>query len=114
MVYQDQTIKCRDCSKEFIFTVRDQEFFAQRGFTNAPTRCRDCRDKRKKTVEAAGNKVLYKIACKACGKSGEMATEPRKPEDVLCSECFYEAFRAKAGEEPKETTEEVATTEAES
>lgn len=93
MAYQDQTIKCRDCGKEFVFTARDQEFFAQKGFTNNPTRCKDCRNNRKKKVEEAANRVLYKITCKICGKTGEMATEPRKPDDVLCSECFYEEFK---------------------
>jgi|SRR3989344_1061138 len=92
MAYQDQTIICKDCGKNFIFTARDQEFFAQKGFSNAPTRCRDCRQKKKVTAEAAANRVIYKINCKSCGKVGEMAVEPRKPNDVLCADCFYEAF----------------------
>jgi CxxC-x17-CxxC domain-containing protein len=99
MAYTDQTLTCRDCGKSFVFSVRDQEFFAEKGFTNPPTRCRDCRNLRKKAPAGAGpaadtgNKTLYKITCKNCGKAGEMATEPRKPEDVMCSECFYEAFK---------------------
>lgn len=98
MQYQDQTLTCRDCGKSFLFSARDQEFFAQKGFTNPPTRCKDCRNLRKKAVAEGGgsnsnNKVLHRISCKNCGKSGEMATEPRKPGDVLCSECFYNAFK---------------------
>lgn len=92
-MYQDQTLTCKDCGKPFVFTARDQEFYAQKGFTNAPTRCRDCRNLKKKAVEQTANRTLFKIACKKCGKSGEMATEPRKPDDVFCSECFYEEFR---------------------
>ncbi len=97
MTYQDQTLTCRDCGKPFVFTARDQEFFAEKGFTNAPTRCKECRNLRKKTggtTDTNALKTLYKIACKQCGKVGEMATQPRKPDDVLCSECFYAAFRA--------------------
>lgn len=100
MTYQDQTLTCRDCGKPFVFTIRDQEFFAEKGFTNPPTRCRDCRNLRKKeggaprpAAVAQADKTLYKITCKTCGKGGEMAIEPRKPDDVLCSECFYEAFK---------------------
>jgi CxxC-x17-CxxC domain-containing protein len=97
MQLQDQTLKCRDCGKSFVFSARDQEFFAQKGFTNVPTRCRDCRNLRKKNPQDAGgsnkDKSLYKITCKNCGKVGEMATEPRKPGDVLCSECFYDSFK---------------------
>jgi len=107
--YQDLTIKCRDCGKSFIFSARDQEFFAQKGYTNMPVRCKDCRNIRKKAGPETGtqNKTLYNIVCKQCGKSGEMATEPRKPDDVLCSECFYEVFKKQHPHaEIKETAEQ--------
>ena len=45
--YKDKTIKCVDCGNEFIFSARDQEFYAEKGFTNEPKRCKPCRDKRK-------------------------------------------------------------------
>lgn len=45
--YQDKTKVCEDCGKEFIFTARDQEFYAEKGFKNEPKRCKDCRDKKK-------------------------------------------------------------------
>ena len=39
----DKTIVCRDCGQEFVFTVGEQEFYAEKGFTNEPVRCKDCR-----------------------------------------------------------------------
>ena len=30
--YQDKTITCVDCGEEFVFTARDQEFYAEKGF----------------------------------------------------------------------------------
>lgn len=45
--YKDKTIKCIDCGTEFTFTARDQEFYAEKGFTNEPKRCKACRDKKK-------------------------------------------------------------------
>lgn len=45
--YQDKTIKCVDCGKEFVFTAREQEFYHEKGFTNEPKRCKDCREKKK-------------------------------------------------------------------
>ena len=45
--YKDKTIKCLDCGTEFTFTARDQEFYAEKGFTNEPKRCKACRDKKK-------------------------------------------------------------------
>lgn len=47
MEKQDKTIVCKDCGKEFIFSVRDQDFYERMGFTNEPVRCKDCRDRKK-------------------------------------------------------------------
>lgn len=42
----DKTLACRDCGTEFVFTVGEQEFFAQKGFSE-PNRCPACRAARK-------------------------------------------------------------------
>ena len=44
---EDKKIVCKDCGKEFIFTVGEQEFYQEKGFTNDPVRCKECRDNRK-------------------------------------------------------------------
>ncbi|HEX9438151.1 MAG TPA: zinc-ribbon domain-containing protein, partial [Roseiflexaceae bacterium] len=36
MSYADKTITCRDCGMDFVFTSGEQEFYAQKGFTNEP------------------------------------------------------------------------------
>ena len=46
-MFTDQTISCADCGQEFSFTAGEQEFYAQRGFTEAPKRCPSCRQIRK-------------------------------------------------------------------
>ena len=43
----DKTIVCKDCGKEFVFTEGEQAFYAEKGFTNEPVRCPDCRKARK-------------------------------------------------------------------
>lgn len=43
---EDKKITCKDCIKEFIFTVGEQKFYAQRGFSD-PVRCKECREKNK-------------------------------------------------------------------
>jgi hypothetical protein len=40
---EDETLECRDCSAEFVFTVLEQEFFKEKGFDNKPTRCGECK-----------------------------------------------------------------------
>src|SRR5258705_12215829 len=44
---EDQIIKCADCGTEFLFTAGEQAFYASKGLTHAPTRCRNCRDARR-------------------------------------------------------------------
>lgn len=44
---EDETLKCRDCGDEFVFTVGEQEFYNKMKFENKPVRCKPCRDKRK-------------------------------------------------------------------
>jgi CxxC-x17-CxxC domain-containing protein len=45
-VYNDKNLTCADCSQEFVFTASEQDFYAQRGFTD-PRRCPSCRASRK-------------------------------------------------------------------
>lgn len=44
---EDKKIICKDCGKEFIFTVGEQEFYKEKGFENEPVRCPECRRARK-------------------------------------------------------------------
>ena len=43
----EKTLVCKDCGKEFIFTEGEQAFYAEKGFTNEPARCPDCRKAKK-------------------------------------------------------------------
>src|SRR4051794_41622894 len=42
----DKTLPCADCGQEFPFTASEQDFYAERGFTE-PRRCASCRAARK-------------------------------------------------------------------
>jgi CxxC-x17-CxxC domain-containing protein len=44
----DQVLVCVDCKKEFTFTVGEQQFFEQKGFTSPPKRCKSCRELRRR------------------------------------------------------------------
>lgn len=44
---KDKTIICKDCGKEFVFTVGEQEFYAEKGLEHEPVRCKECRVARK-------------------------------------------------------------------
>lgn len=57
----DKVLKCRDCGKEFTFTVGEQEFYAEKGFEHEPTRCSECRKAHKARRAAArpDNKYVH-------------------------------------------------------
>lgn len=40
---QDKTLKCKECGKDFVWTVGEQQFYQEKGFENEPTRCPECR-----------------------------------------------------------------------
>lgn len=43
----DKVLVCKDCGKEFVFTEGEQQFYAEKGFTNEPVRCKECRSAKK-------------------------------------------------------------------
>ena len=85
-MYEDKILKCRDCGQEFTFTAGEQEFYAARGFNNAPSRCKACRDARKNAAKPA--RQLFSAVCAGCGKEALVPFEPKNDKPVYCNECF--------------------------
>jgi CxxC-x17-CxxC domain-containing protein len=94
----DKQLTCRDCGATFDFTMGEQEFYAQRGFTNEPTRCPSCRAARRASREAGygssegsygrPRRTMTPAVCSACGKQTEVPFVPSGDKPVYCSECF--------------------------
>jgi CxxC-x17-CxxC domain-containing protein len=82
----DITIVCRDCGKEFVFSERDQAFFAEKGWQNQPTRCRDCARAKRQQMDAP--RQMYPAVCSVCGKDCEVPFQPKGDRPVKCLECF--------------------------
>lgn len=85
-MYEDKTLICKDCGKEFVFTAGEQEFYAEKGFQNQPQRCRPCRQARK--GNAAPQREMYIGVCAACGKEARVPFQPRDDRLVYCSQCY--------------------------
>ena len=86
-MYEDKTLVCRDCGAEFVFTAGEQEFYAEKGFQNEPTRCKQCRNARK-TTRAAAPREQYETVCAECGKPTTVPFVPKSDRPIYCSECF--------------------------
>lgn len=71
-MYNDKTLVCKDCGQEFTFTAGEQEFYAEKGFTNEPQRCKACRDARKGASGATA------AAARCMTQSAPSAAEPAR------------------------------------
>ena len=75
-MFEDKTLVCKDCGKEFVWTAGEQEFYASRGFENQPQRCN------------GGERQMFDAVCAACGKACKVPFQPREDRPVYCSDCF--------------------------
>ncbi len=54
--FEPKILICTECGEEFVFTVAAQEYFAERGYTDDPKRCKSCHTGYKKQQrEGRGN-----------------------------------------------------------
>jgi CxxC-x17-CxxC domain-containing protein len=119
MSFEDKTLTCRDCGQEFVFTAGEQEFYEQRGLTNQPGRCPDCRRARKAQQGAGGYsgggsyssgsgysnsggyerapRQMYPAVCSSCGKETQVPFQPRGDKPVYCSDCFAQQRQSSGG-----------------
>lgn len=92
--YRDKELTCVDCGATFQFSVRDQEFFAQKGYTNEPKRCPACRASRKSRIQGggstagSGDRQMYPAVCADCGKETMVPFEPKEGRPVYCRDCY--------------------------
>jgi CxxC-x17-CxxC domain-containing protein len=116
--YTDRGITCVDCGQEFVFTAGEQEFYAQRGFSEAPKRCSSCRAARKVQRNGAGGttgagggsydgygqssggygggggysdrrpREMFAATCADCGRTAQVPFQPTGARPVYCSDCF--------------------------
>jgi CxxC-x17-CxxC domain-containing protein len=115
VAYTDRVISCVDCGQEFVFTSGEQQFYAQRGFTESPKRCGDCRATRKAQRASAGAtggaynggyerdggypspgggyaerrpRQMFSATCAECGRIAQVPFQPTGARPVYCSDCF--------------------------
>ena len=90
---EDKVIACKDCGVNFTFTVREQQFYAEKGFENEPQRCRDCRNARKAQRAQGGSmsggpREMFEAVCASCGINTTVPFKPRGDRPVYCRTCY--------------------------
>jgi CxxC-x17-CxxC domain-containing protein len=110
----DRTLTCADCSQEFVFTASEQQFYADRQFSE-PRRCPSCRASRKASRGGAGAsggsggyssggysgggydrgpREMFTATCSSCGREAQVPFRPTSGKPVYCSDCFTSQRRS--------------------
>jgi CxxC-x17-CxxC domain-containing protein len=93
--FADKTLQCRDCAQQFVFTVGEQEFFAEKGLMNEPQRCPGCRAARRRERSGRDSREMHAVVCAQCGADAMVPFIPRNDRPVYCSSCFDQARGAR-------------------
>jgi CxxC-x17-CxxC domain-containing protein len=101
MSFVDKSITCRDCNSQFVFTIGEQEFYAEKGFTNEPSRCPTCRRANKARRQSEGgnsfgggfggqrqDRQMFDATCSDCGQPTQVPFQPKADRPVYCNNCF--------------------------
>ncbi|MGE0545339.1 MAG: CxxC-x17-CxxC domain-containing protein [Dehalococcoidia bacterium] len=99
MAYTDRTLTCVECGAPFTFSADDQAYHAEKGFTNEPRRCPNCRAARRSRMGDSsygggggggygGQREMFSATCASCGKEAKVPFQPRGDRPVYCSDCF--------------------------
>ncbi|MFZ3171223.1 MAG: zinc-ribbon domain containing protein [Carboxydocellales bacterium] len=93
-MFTDKSLTCKDCGESFDFTASEQEFYAEKGFTNEPGRCPQCRSARKAERSGGGRggygqqRQTYPATCAQCGTATQVPFQPSGDRPVYCRDCY--------------------------
>ena len=95
MEFTDKELTCQDCGTTFIFSADDQAYHEQKGFSNEPKRCANCRQQRRTQQGGGGGggrfggeRTQYPVVCSECGVDTTVPFRPRGDRPIYCSDCF--------------------------
>ncbi len=101
-MYEDKTITCADCGQAFTFSASEQAFYAEKGFSDAPKRCKSCRQSRKaqRNTGSYGGDDSYGGGSSSYGGGGGSSSyggyssgggsydrAPRQMYEAVCADC---------------------------
>jgi len=83
--FSDRDIKCESCGLMFVFSAGEQQFFLEKGFTNDPKHCKQCKAKRQ---GVGGRRNETHVTCAECGSDTVVPFKPTQGRPVMCRACF--------------------------
>jgi CxxC-x17-CxxC domain-containing protein len=97
---RDLQLNCIDCGEDFSFTIGDQAFYREHGYTT-PKRCKRCRMARRVNQESGDRPAWMQetsVTCYSCGQTTTVPFVPRENRPVFCHNCYVS--RKEGGEVP--------------
>ncbi len=94
MSYQDKELVCKECGSLFTDKADDQAYRAEKGYTNEPSRCPECRAAYKARTRGNGGRSfggprqMYPAVCAQCGQETQVPFQPTGERPVYCRDCF--------------------------
>ncbi len=96
MAMADRSLVCRDCGKDFVFTIGEQDFYRAKGLQNEPQRCPTCRTNRRREKLGLPAREMHQVTCAICKGTSFVPFMPRLDRPVYCSNCFEKVKTATA------------------
>jgi CxxC-x17-CxxC domain-containing protein len=96
--FQDRSINCIDCGRDFIWTAGEQAFFRDKNLQNPPKRCKDCKQAKNERLaaiaasQASGvrQRIEVTVSCARCGEVTTVPFYPSQGRPVFCRSCFLD------------------------
>lgn len=96
--FEDKSISCIDCARDFIWTAGEQAFFRDKKLQNPPKRCKDCKQAKNERLaaiaaaQASGvrQRIEVSVKCARCGEATTVPFYPSQGRPVFCRSCFLE------------------------
>lgn len=96
--FDDKTILCGDCTKDFIWSAGEQVFFRDKQLQNPPKRCKECKQAKNDRIAAIANaqasgikqRIEVAVACAKCEETTTVPFYPSQGRPVYCRSCYLE------------------------
>ncbi len=96
--FEEKSILCIDCNKDFVWSIGEQTFYRDKGLENPPKRCKECKQAKNERLaaitaaQAAGIKQRIEVTvnCARCNSQTTVPFYPSQGRPVYCRSCFLE------------------------
>lgn len=104
---KDKICVCKDCHRKFMFTVKEQKDFGQKGWAD-PVRCKYCRRQKSilnlilKDGISIGDEIRFSEICDKCGRSFYTNIKRKIGVNLYCDDCWVEIKYVNAKDRKKD------------